>query len=101
VRTTLRPCYVVDRFDEAFLQRPLHRGSTSAAPIFVIGMPRCGSSLIEQILSSHRHVQSMGENAALSTVLDRGITEAELAANWGDLAGSLSGLDAPTRFLEC
>jgi hypothetical protein len=84
--------YVVDRFDEAFLQRPLHRGSTSAAPIFVIGMPRCGSSLIEQILSSHRHVQSMGENAALSTVLDRGITEADLAANWGDLAEAYLGL---------
>jgi hypothetical protein len=83
--------FVVDRFDEALLQRQLHRGSTSAAPIFVIGMPRSGSSLIEQILSSHRHVQGMGESAALSAVLDRGFTEVERAANWRDLAEAYLG----------
>jgi tetratricopeptide (TPR) repeat protein len=64
--------FVIDRFDHAFLQRSLHRGTTSTTPIFVVGMPRSGSSLIEQILSSHRDVQSMGENAALSTVVDQG-----------------------------
>jgi tetratricopeptide (TPR) repeat protein len=84
--------FVIERFDEAFLQRSLHRGSASAAPIFVIGMPRCGSSLIEQILSSHRDVQSMGENAALSTVVDQGFTEVQRAANWGDLAEAYLGL---------
>jgi len=77
--------FVVERFDEAYLQRQSHRGST-AAPIFVIGMPRCGSSLIEQILSSHRHVHGMGESAALATVVDQGFTEAPRAANWTDLA---------------
>jgi tetratricopeptide (TPR) repeat protein len=77
--------FVVDRIDEAFLTRSMHRGN-AAAPIFVIGMPRSGSSLIEQILSSHRGVQSMGENPALSTVVDRGFTETEHAANWGDMA---------------
>jgi tetratricopeptide (TPR) repeat protein len=83
--------FVVERFDRAFLQSPLHRGSTSAAPIFVIGMPRSGSSLIEQILSSHRQVQSMGENAALSAVLDQGFTELRQAANWSDLAEAYLG----------
>jgi tetratricopeptide (TPR) repeat protein len=83
--------FVVDRIDEAFLQRRLHSGSTSAAPIFVIGMPRCGSSLIEQILSSHRDVQSMGENAALSTVVDQGFTELEGGFNWADQAEAYLG----------
>ena len=83
--------FVVDRFDQAFLQRRLHRGSTSAAPIFVIGMPRSGSSLIEQILSSHRQVQSMGENSALSAVVDRGFTELQGAAHWDDLAEAYLG----------
>jgi hypothetical protein len=84
--------FVVDRIDEIFLKRPLQRGSRAAAPIFVIGMPRSGSSLIEQILSSHRGVQSMGENPALSTVIDRGFTESERATNWGDLAEAYLGL---------
>lgn len=78
--------FVIDRIDEAFLQRQLQRGNPSAAPIFIIGMPRCGSSLIEQILTSHRQVQSMGENAALSTLVDRGFTEAQRAVNWSELA---------------
>jgi tetratricopeptide (TPR) repeat protein len=77
---------VVDRFDQAFLQRASDGGSPSAAPIFVVGMPRCGSSLIEQILSSHPHVQSMGENAALSTLVDQHFTESERTTGWADLA---------------
>jgi hypothetical protein len=42
------------------------RGHHIAAPIFVLGMPRSGSTLIEQILSSHRRVQGMGEIYALT-----------------------------------
>jgi tetratricopeptide (TPR) repeat protein len=83
--------FVVERFDQAFLQSRLHRGSTSAAPIFVVGMPRSGSSLIEQILSSHRHVQSMGETTVLSRVVDQGFTETQRAVNWGDLAEAYLG----------
>jgi tetratricopeptide (TPR) repeat protein len=83
--------FVMERIDEAFLQSQSHRGSMSAAPIFVIGMPRCGSSLIEQILSSHPRVQSMGESATLSMVVDQGFTELKRAANWGDLAEDYLG----------
>jgi tetratricopeptide (TPR) repeat protein len=83
--------FVIDRFDAALLQRGMHRGSASTAPIFVVGMPRCGSSLIEQILSSHPRVQSMGESAALSTLLDQRFTEVERAANWNDLAEAYLG----------
>jgi tetratricopeptide (TPR) repeat protein len=83
--------FVIDRFDQAFLQRSSRRGSTSAAPIFVVGMPRSGSSLIEQILSSHRDVQSMGENAVLSTVVDQHFMEPERETHWGDLAEAYLG----------
>jgi tetratricopeptide (TPR) repeat protein len=82
--------FVIDRFDEAFLQRSSRRGSASLAPIFVVGMPRSGSSLIEQILSSHRHVQSMGENAALSLV-DQHVAGPEQKIHWGDLAEAYLG----------
>jgi hypothetical protein len=34
----------------------------------------------------------MGENAALSTVVDQGFTEVQRAANWGDLAEAYLGL---------
>jgi tetratricopeptide (TPR) repeat protein len=73
--------FIVDRFDEASLTRP-HQANSSAAPIFIVGMPRCGSSLLEQILSSHSQVQRMGESAVLSDVIDAGFSEAERSDNW-------------------
>ncbi|HKJ83953.1 MAG TPA: sulfotransferase [Mariprofundaceae bacterium] len=36
-------------------------GLHDATPIFVVGMPRCGSTLTEQILASHPDVSSKGE----------------------------------------
>jgi len=44
---------------EAFAQRP--GGCEAPDPIFVIGMPRSGSTLIEQILSSHSLVEGTSE----------------------------------------
>ncbi|HEY1929823.1 MAG TPA: sulfotransferase [Caulobacteraceae bacterium] len=41
------------------------------APIFVVGMPRSGSTLIEQILASHRDVVGLGETAVLPRLLER------------------------------
>ncbi|WP_372761349.1 sulfotransferase [Pseudoalteromonas sp.] len=36
-------------------------GNPSSEPIFVLGMPRSGTTLVERILSSHSEVQSAGE----------------------------------------
>lgn len=40
---------------------PGRDGHGSSEPIFVIGMPRSGTTLVERILSSHSQVQSCGE----------------------------------------
>lgn len=58
-------------FTPAFLTA--HRGSglTDVSPIFIVGMPRSGSTLIEQILASHPAVQAMGETPVLSELLRR------------------------------
>jgi tetratricopeptide (TPR) repeat protein len=44
---------------EAFAQRP--GGCESPEPIFIVGMPRSGSTLLEQILSSHSLVEGTSE----------------------------------------
>jgi tetratricopeptide (TPR) repeat protein len=56
-------------FTREFMTEYGGRGSPIAAPIFIVGIPRCGSTLLEQILSSHRKVQGMGESLALNKVL--------------------------------
>ena len=48
-------------FDEAFLKRYAGMGYPSRVPIFILGMPRSGTTLIEQILSSHPQVHGAGE----------------------------------------
>jgi len=58
-------------FTAETLVRDPGAGGASSAPIFIVGMPRSGSSLIEQILSSHRQVQAMGESDTLSACVDR------------------------------
>lgn len=46
-------------------------------PIFIVGMPRAGTTLIEQILSSHENIYGAGE----LSILDNIIQEAYHAAN--------------------
>ncbi|MYF70747.1 MAG: hypothetical protein F4181_12680 [Proteobacteria bacterium] len=40
-------------------------------PIFVVGLPRSGTTLIERILASHSHVESVGETEFVQMVLRR------------------------------
>lgn len=43
-------------FNKASIERLAHDGYPDAAPIFIVGLPRAGSTLLEQILSSHSMV---------------------------------------------
>ena len=50
-----------DAFTPELIARLGGTGDSSASPIFVVGMPRSGSSLVEQILASHAGVFGAGE----------------------------------------
>jgi predicted Zn-dependent protease len=41
----------------------------SSAPIFIVGMPRSGTTLVEQILFSHPDVEALGETDAFSQAM--------------------------------
>jgi cytochrome c-type biogenesis protein CcmH/NrfG len=53
-------------------------GFPSAEPIFVVGLPRTGTTLVERIISSHSQVHSLGELNSLSLVMMR-LVERRLA----------------------
>jgi len=53
----------IETFNRGFLERNSGRGSDSTTPIFVLGMIRSGTTLVEQILSCHPDVAAGGELA--------------------------------------
>src|SRR5205085_7020961 len=45
-------------------------GLESEVPVFIVGMPRTGSTLVEQILSSHPRVFGAGELGEIPWLID-------------------------------
>jgi Flp pilus assembly protein TadD len=51
--------------DERRLRLGPHANNADAAPVFIVGMPRSGTTLCEQILAAHHHAHGAGERNAL------------------------------------
>lgn len=51
----------MERFTPEFFAERSGWGSDSRTPVFVVGMPRSGTTLVEQILSSHPEIAGAGE----------------------------------------
>jgi tetratricopeptide (TPR) repeat protein len=66
------------RYMASIAARPLHDDAATAVtgvsltevPVFIVGMPRCGSSLVEQILASHPEVHGAGELVQLRALFE-------------------------------
>jgi hypothetical protein len=75
-----RDLSTVDWIIEAFPgEAPPVRGATPNGPVFVVGLPRSGSTLVERILSSHSALTAAGELDVFATAL----VAAVRAANGG------------------
>jgi tetratricopeptide (TPR) repeat protein len=57
-------------FSPALMKAKADSGARSDMPIFVVGMPRSGTTLVEQILASHPMVHGAGELRKLQTLGD-------------------------------
>ncbi|HUL45852.1 MAG TPA: sulfotransferase [Steroidobacteraceae bacterium] len=89
---------VIERIIASFPRvEALTPDATGEAPIFILGLPRTGTTLVERVLGSHSQVHAAGELTALSeaitAVIGRGAPLAprdwlEFAATLGDLDGA-------------
>ena len=57
-------------FNKNLFDRFRGEGDPSSVPVFVLGMPRSGSTLVEQILASHPQIHGAGELSSLETVIN-------------------------------
>ena len=65
---------IIETFNAEFLEANAGRGNPDSSPIFIVGLPRSGSTLIEQILASHSMVEGTFELPDMARLI-RGINE--------------------------
>jgi tetratricopeptide (TPR) repeat protein len=68
VQTTVMHDELIDVFNAEFLAAHATHGHPSSSPILIVGLPRSGSTLLEQILASHSEVEGTHELPELSLV---------------------------------
>ncbi|MDI1260542.1 tetratricopeptide repeat protein [Aquabacterium sp.] len=70
---------VMQTVDADYIRRMSGHGSSSDLPVFVLGMPRSGTTLTEQIIASHPQAHGAGELHDLMAVLQRPVREGAAA----------------------
>jgi Flp pilus assembly protein TadD len=58
-------------FTRDFFEQFPHRGSPSELPVFIVGMPRSATTLVEQIVASHRQSFGGGELSDIDEIVYR------------------------------
>lgn len=61
----------IANFPASLFQRTASFGNPSELPVFIVGMPRSGTSLIEQIAASHSAVFGAGEREDIARSIER------------------------------
>ncbi len=60
---------LMDVFDAEFFKKHGAAGPSDPAPVFILGMPRSGTTLVEQILGNHPQVHGSGELLTLPAIV--------------------------------
>lgn len=53
--------HLIGTFDTELIEQLTGQGDPDATPVFIVGMPRSGTSLVEQIIASHPQAFGAGE----------------------------------------
>ena len=69
---------IISVFTEEFFAERQDYGCESNRPIFIVGMPRSGTTLLEQIVSSHPQIYGAGELEYLNKLAQKSVEYCEL-----------------------
>jgi hypothetical protein len=78
------------KFSQDFMKAGSGGGDTSWSPIFIVGMPRSGTTLLEQVLASHSKVFGAGELETFKEAIAECVTSHGISPAYPDLAAALS-----------
>jgi tetratricopeptide (TPR) repeat protein len=80
-------------FGAELLRDAAGRGDPTDLPVFIIGMPRSGTTLVEQILASHPMVAAGGELEELTHAIARHHETIQKRMDYPELVASLDATD--------
>jgi tetratricopeptide (TPR) repeat protein len=83
---------VIRRFTPDFFERRKSAGWQDPSPIFIVGMPRAGTTLVERILGRHQAIEGAGELLIIPRLAEVARRKAE---DSNDYAAMLEILDDP------
>jgi predicted Zn-dependent protease len=97
--TSTRVARICRSYTQAFFAAREGWGARAADPIFIVGLPRAGSTLLEQILASHSAVEGTMELPEITSITRelRGQGDASQSMPYHDVVESLD--DAALRML--
>ncbi len=77
-------------FTREVMQQKSGGGCHSDTPVFVVGMPRSGTTLVEQILASHSKVYGAGEVETFDQVIGKFRSQNNIAAEFPGMVSAMS-----------
>jgi tetratricopeptide (TPR) repeat protein len=98
---------IIETISAAFIEENAGNGNPDDAPIFIVGLPRSGSTLVEQILASHSQVDGTHELPDLPRVIHtinqqrlQGDTYPQALRHYGESLAKLGDqyIESTTRF---
>ncbi len=89
---------LIDRLRKTFTKRLFSRrqgfGCESDAPVFIVGMPRSGTTLTEQVLASHSQIFGAGELDQANRLINAITAEISGTTPYPECAGELDAVTA-------
>lgn len=82
----------IGAFDREFFARVAGAGVDTCRPVFIVGLPRSGTTLIEQVLASHSRIYGAGELVLVQQTFDAIPT---MLGRYGTPLDCVKYLDAP------
>jgi len=78
------------QFTCEFFERFPHRGNRSELPVFIVGMPRSATTLVEQIIASHPQASGGGELSDIDEIVFRLPSILGLTTSYPECVGAIS-----------
>lgn len=96
--TSARVAHITANYSTGFFRQRAGFGCAARDPIFIVGLPRAGSTLLEQILSSHSQVEGTQELPEIISITrdlrELGNTDDSIADNPMPYHAAVARLDA-------